>query len=53
MEVQLADAINTQVANNAVEAVTLTEGRFDCGSVKGRLDAIMHIADHRTRGAST
>ncbi|MDA9345635.1 sugar phosphate nucleotidyltransferase [bacterium] len=32
-EIQLADAINTQAANNAVEAVTLNGRRFDCGSV--------------------
>ena len=47
-EIQLADAINTQAANNAVEAVTLIGRRFDCGSVKGYLDAIMHLADRRT-----
>ena len=44
-EIQLADAINTQAANNVVEAVTLNESRFDCGSVQGYLDAIMHLAD--------
>jgi UTP--glucose-1-phosphate uridylyltransferase len=48
-EIQLADAINTQAANNAVEAVTLNGHRFDCGSVRGYLDAIMHVADGRTR----
>ena len=48
-EVQLADAINTQAANNAVEAVTLNGRRFDCGSVQGYLDAIMHVADRRKR----
>lgn len=46
-EIQLADAINTQAANNAVEAVTLNGRRFDCGSVQGYLDAIMHVADRR------
>jgi UTP--glucose-1-phosphate uridylyltransferase len=45
----LADAINTQAANNAVEAVTLNGRRFDCGSVQGYLDAIMHVADRRKR----
>ena len=48
-KIQLADAINTQAANNAVEAVTLNGRRFDCGSVQGILDAIMHVADRRTR----
>ena len=48
-EIQLADAINIQAANNAVEAVTLNGRRFDCGSVQGYLDAIMHVADRRTR----
>ena len=32
-EIQLADAINTQAASNAVEAVKLKGLRFDCGSV--------------------
>ena len=48
-EIQLADAINTQAAKDAVEAVTLNGRRFDCGSVQGYLDAIMHVADRRTR----
>ena len=47
-EIQLADAINTPGSNNAVEAVTLNGRRFDCGSVQGYLDAIMHVADRRT-----
>ena len=46
-EIQLADAINTQAANNAVEAVNLNGRRFDCGSVEGYLDAIMHVAERR------
>jgi len=46
-EIQLADAINTQAANNAVQAVTLNGLRFDCGSVRGYLDAIMHVAGRR------
>ena len=48
-EIQLADAINTQAANNAVEAVKLNGRRFDCGSVEGYLDAIMHVAERRRR----
>ena len=48
-EIQLADAINTQAANNAVETVKLKGRRFDCGSVEGYLDAIMHVAELRKR----
>ena len=44
-EIQLADAINTQAAKNAVEAVTLNGRRFDCSSVQGYLNAIMHVGD--------
>ena len=43
-EIQLADAINTQARNGAVDAVTLNGRRFDCGSVKGFLDAIIFMA---------
>ena len=43
-EIQLADAIYTQAAAGQVEAVTLSGQRFDCGSVKGFLQAIMHVA---------
>ncbi|MBQ2262788.1 MAG: UTP--glucose-1-phosphate uridylyltransferase GalU [Loktanella sp.] len=43
-EIQLADAINTQASRGNVEAVTLKGQRFDCGSVKGFVDAIMHVA---------
>ena len=46
-EIQLADAINIQAANNAVEAVILNGRRFDCGSVNGYLDAIIHVAGYR------
>ena len=46
-EIQLADAINVQAGNNAVEAVTLNGLRFDCGSVQGYLDVIMHVAGDR------
>ena len=44
-ELQLADAINTQAAAGKVDAVALDGQRFDCGSVKGFLQAIMHIAE--------
>ena len=43
-EIQLADAINTQAAAGKVAAVPLKGQRFDCGSVKGFLEAIMHVA---------
>ena len=43
-EIQLADAINTQAAVGDVEAVALNGSRFDCGSMRGYLDAILHVA---------
>ena len=43
-EIQLADAINTQARDNKVEALQLNGQRFDCGSVAGYLDAIMHVS---------
>ena len=43
-EIQLADAIDVQAVNGGVEAVTLTGSRFDCGNVRGYLDAVMHVA---------
>ena len=43
-EIQLADAIDTQARNGKVSAVMLQGRRFDCGSVKGYLSAIMHVA---------
>ena len=49
-EIQLADAINTQAQRGDVEAVRLNGRRFDCGSVDGYLDAIMHVAEQRRRG---
>jgi len=42
-EIQLADSINTQAENNMVETVMLDGKRFDCGSVKGYIDAIIHM----------
>lgn len=44
-EIQLADAINTQAVAGQVDAVTLKGGRFDCGSVKGFLEAILYVAE--------
>ena len=48
-EIQLADAINTQAENNAVESIMLNGLRFDCGSVNGYLDAILHVARNADR----
>jgi len=48
-EIQLADALNVQAANNGVEAVMLNGRRFDCGSVQGYLEAIMYMAGRRAR----
>ena len=41
-EIQLADAINIHAQQDSVEIVLLNGRRFDCGSVDGFLDAIMH-----------
>lgn len=46
-EIQLAEAIDKQAALENVGSVTLTEPRFDCGSVSGYLDAILHMAKQR------
>tara|TARA_B100001093_G_C26808067_1_gene1006353 strand:+ start:35 stop:865 length:831 start_codon:yes stop_codon:yes gene_type:complete len=43
-EIQLADAINIHAQRGFVETVRLNGRRFDCGSVDGFLDAIMHQA---------
>ena len=44
-EIQLTDAINKLAAINSVESVILNGHRFDCGSLRGYLDAIMYVAD--------
>ena len=43
-EIQLADAINSQAAAGCVESVVLKGQRFDCGSISGYFEAIMHVA---------
>lgn len=43
-EVQLADAINSQAENDAVEFVMLDGRRFDCGCVRGYVEAIKYIS---------
>jgi UTP--glucose-1-phosphate uridylyltransferase len=49
-EIQLADAINVQARAGAVRAVELVGRRFDCGSVRGYLDAILAVTDRRESG---
>jgi UTP--glucose-1-phosphate uridylyltransferase len=44
-EIQLSDAINLMAIQNDVESVLLKGKRFDCGSVRGYLDAILHMAE--------
>lgn len=44
-EIQLADAINTIALVDNVETVLLKGNRFDCGSIKGYLNAIFYMAD--------
>ena len=44
-EIQLADAINLLAVSGNVDLVYLNGMRFDCGSVRGYLNAIHHIAD--------
>ena len=46
-EIELADAINTQAMNNGVEALPVNAHRFDCGSVRGYLDAVVYMAGLR------
>jgi UTP-glucose-1-phosphate uridylyltransferase len=41
-EIQLADAINTHAKQGSVETVHLNGRRFDCGSVKGFMEASAH-----------
>ena len=45
-EIQLADSINKQAENNRVETVLLNGKRFDCGSVKGYVEAIKDVASN-------
>ena len=45
-EIQLADSINVQAANNMVETVLLNGKRFDCGSMQGYIEAIKNVASN-------
>ena len=44
-EIQLSDAINIQAKNGKVNSLPLKGLRFDCGGIKGYLDAIHFIAE--------
>lgn len=48
-EIQLADALNLKASEGLVDAVRLSGSRFDCGSVRGYLNAILSVADRRMR----
>ena len=43
-EIQLADSINVQAVNNMVEIILLKGKRYDCGSVRGYVEAIKDVA---------
>ena len=45
-EIQLAVSTNVQAANNMVETVLLNGKRYDCGSVKGYIEAIKNVASN-------
>ena len=45
-EIQLEDAINTQALKNNVEGVFLNGKRFDCGSIKGYIEAIKYMSSN-------
>ena len=45
-EIQLADSINVQAENNMVETVLLNGKRYDCGSIKGYVEAIKDVASN-------
>jgi UTP--glucose-1-phosphate uridylyltransferase len=49
-EIQLADAVDTQARAGAVRAVELVGRRFDCGSVRGYLDAILAVTARQEGG---
>jgi len=43
-EIQLTDAISTLALSHSVEAVLLNGEHFDCGSIKGYVEAIKHVS---------
>lgn len=46
-EIQLADAINTLAVKGLVDSVPLSGRRFDCGGVRGYIDAIIELSKNR------
>ena len=46
-EIQLADALNHQAEKENVESINFGGKRFDCGSVDGFLEAILHFSKER------
>ena len=46
-EIQLADAIDQLAQDGKVEMVTLNGKRFDCGSNRGYMNTVLHLADRR------
>lgn len=48
-EIQLADAINKIATTGCVASTVLRGRRFDCGSVRGYLDATLAMAERRAR----
>jgi UTP--glucose-1-phosphate uridylyltransferase len=44
-EIQLTDSINIMASQGNVESVLLNGKRYDCGSIKGYVDAIVYMAD--------
>lgn len=43
----MADAIDQLAQDGNVEMVTLNGKRFDCGSNRGYMNAVLHLADRR------
>ena len=46
---ELLPIVDKPLIQYAVEVARLKGRRFDCGSVRGYLDAIMHVAKQRER----
>ena len=52
-EIQLADAIDQLAQQGKVEMVPLSGKRFDCGSNRGYMNAVLHLADRRMSQTSS
>ena len=48
----MADAIDQLAQDEKVEMVTLNGKRFDCGSNRGYMNAVLHLADRRKTNLS-